>query len=51
MKSKGGKRLGAWRKPSTINGVVAKLPKETAGLILGEINANSKWKKLAESKD
>lgn len=51
MKSKGGKRAGAGRKPSTIKGITRKLPKETAGLILAEINANSKWISLAQSKD
>jgi hypothetical protein len=50
-KPKGGKRAGAGRKPSTIKGIVKKLPKDTAVLILSEINANSKWKTLSESKD
>lgn len=49
--SKGGKRPGAGRKPSTISGIVKKLPKDTASLILSTINANQKWVSLANSKD
>jgi hypothetical protein len=48
---KGGKRAGAGRKPSTLKGIARKLPKETAELLLAEIKAESKWKKLASSDD
>jgi hypothetical protein len=48
---RGGKRIGSGRKPSTLNGIVKKLPKETAALLLVEIKANQKWKNLAESED
>lgn len=47
----GGKRQGAGRKPSTIKGLTAKLPKETAHLILDTIRANQKWVSLADSDD
>jgi hypothetical protein len=49
--SRGGKRPGAGRKPSTIKGIAKKLPRETAEILLTEINANSKWVVLADSKD
>jgi hypothetical protein len=48
---KGGKRAGAGRKPSTLKGIARKLPKETAEILLAEIKAESKWKKLADSDD
>jgi hypothetical protein len=48
---KGGKRAGAGRKPSTLKGIARKLPKETAEILLAEIKAESKWKKLAASDD
>lgn len=51
MAGKGGKRPGAGRKPSTIKGIAKKLPKESAELLLAEINARSKWLSLANSKD
>jgi hypothetical protein len=51
MASKGGRRPGAGRKPSTIKGIAKKLPRESAELLLAEINANSKWVVLANSKD
>jgi len=51
MAGKGGKRPGAGRKPSTIKGIAKKLPKESAELLLAEINANSKWLSLANSTD
>jgi hypothetical protein len=51
VKKNGGKRPGAGRKPSTLNGVVAKLPKDTAILILAKIKANQKWIDLAGSRD
>jgi hypothetical protein len=51
MAAKGGKRAGAGRKPSTIKGVVRKLPRESAELILAEIKANQKWLELAASDD
>ena len=51
MTGKGGKRPGAGRKPSTIKGIAKKLPKESAEILLVEINANSKWISLANSKD
>uniref|UniRef100_E6QIE2 Uncharacterized protein n=1 Tax=mine drainage metagenome TaxID=410659 RepID=E6QIE2_9ZZZZ len=51
MAGKGGKRPGAGRKPSTIKGIAKNLPKESAELLLAEINAHSKWLSLAESAD
>ena len=48
---KGGKRPGAGRKPSTLKGVLKKLPSDTAELILHKINAAKKWEDLANSKD
>lgn len=51
MAGKGGKRPGAGRKPSTIKGIAKKLPRESAELLLSEINANSKWVSLANSAD
>jgi hypothetical protein len=48
---RGGRRPGAGRKPSTIRGIVRRLPKDTAELVLAEINANHKWVELARSKD
>jgi hypothetical protein len=51
MAGNGGKRPGAGRKPSTIKGVVAKLPKDTAALILAKINENQSWIELLESDD
>ena len=51
MAGTGGKRPGAGRKPSTIKGITRKLPKDTAALILAEINANRKWVELAKSED
>lgn len=50
-KPKGGRRPGAGRKPSTVKGVLKKLPCQSAALILAEINAHDKWLKLLESKD
>lgn len=49
--TKGGKRAGAGRKPSTLSGIAKKLPRESAELILSEIKAQSKWVKLAGSED
>jgi len=43
--------MGAGRKPSTIKGIAKKLPKESAELLLAELNANSKWVSLANSDD
>lgn len=51
MAGKGGKRPGAGRKPSTIKGIAKKLPKESAALLLAEINAHEKWVSLANSTD
>jgi hypothetical protein len=51
MAGRGGKRLGAGRKPSTIKGIARRLPKESAELLLVEINAHSKWIALANSRD
>jgi hypothetical protein len=51
MAGKGGKRPGAGRKPSTIKGIAKKLPRESAELLLAEINAHSKWMSLADSAD
>lgn len=51
MTIKGGKRPGAGRKPSTIKGIMKKLPAESAELILAEIKAQSKWVALANSED
>jgi hypothetical protein len=51
MAGKGGKRPGAGRKPSTIKGIAKKLPRESAEVLLAEINANSKWVSLANSAD
>lgn len=50
-KSRGGKRPGAGRKPSTLKGIAKRLPKETAEILLAEINASAKWRKLANSED
>ena len=47
----GGFRKNAGRKPSTVRGLIKKLPGDTAKLILAELDAESKWKKLVESKD
>lgn len=41
MAGKGGKRPGAGRKPSTLKGIAKKLPRESAELLLSEINANT----------
>jgi hypothetical protein len=43
----GGKRFGAGRKPSTVKGIVKKLPCFSAELILHEIKAQSKLIQLA----
>ncbi|MFP5233919.1 MAG: hypothetical protein ACLGQX_15040 [Acidobacteriota bacterium] len=51
MAGKGGKRPGAGRKPSTIKGIAKRLPRESAEVLLAEINANSKWVTLANSDD
>ena len=51
MAGKGGKRPGAGRKPSTLKGIAKKLPRESAELLLSEINANAKWIALANSDD
>jgi hypothetical protein len=51
MAAKGGKRPGAGRKPSTLKGIAKKLPRESAELLLAEINANEKWVALANSDD
>lgn len=48
---RGGKRPGAGRKPTTIRGVMKKLPSETAELILATIDANQKWIALANDED
>jgi hypothetical protein len=44
--SRGGRRPGAGRKPSTLKGIAKMLPRESAELILTEIDANQKWVKL-----
>lgn len=49
--TRGGSRPGAGRKPSTVKGIVKKLPSDSAALILAEIKANQKWVTLAASKD
>lgn len=51
MAGKGGKTPGAGRKPSTIKGILRNLPKDTAALILAEIDAGKKWVSLAHSED
>lgn len=51
MAERGGKRPGAGRKPSTLKGIAKRLPRETAELLLAEINANAKWVALANSND
>ena len=51
MASKGGKRPGAGRKPSTLKGIANRLPRESAELLLAQINANAKWVALANSND
>ena len=51
MAGKGGKRPGAGRKPSTLKGIAKRLPRESAELLLAEINANAKWVALANSRD
>jgi hypothetical protein len=43
MAGKGGKRPGAGRKPSTVKGIARKMPRESAEILLAEINAQSKW--------
>jgi hypothetical protein len=48
--SRGGRRPGAGRKPSTLKGIAKMLPRECSELILAEINANQKWKALCNSK-
>lgn len=51
LKSRGGKRAGAGRKPSTLKGVLKNLSSDTAELILQKIKAEDKWVKLAGSRD
>jgi hypothetical protein len=51
MAGNGGKRPGAGRKPSTIKGVAARLPKDTAGLILATIKENQLWGDLLTNSD
>lgn len=51
MAGKGGKTAGAGRKPSTLKGIAKLLPRETAELLLAEINAHKKWVNLANSDD
>ena len=51
MRQRGGKRTGAGRKPSTIKGVVKRLPGDVAALVLCEIKAQQKWVELANSED
>jgi hypothetical protein len=51
MADRGGKRPGAGRKPSTIKGIAKILPKESAEILLAEINAHLKWVSLANSGD
>ena len=51
MAERGGKRPGAGRKPSTLKGIAKRLPRESAELLLAEINANAKWVALANSND
>lgn len=48
---KGGKRLGAGRKPHKIKGLLKDLPPDTAALILTDMDAAKKWRQLADSKD
>ncbi|MFZ0273955.1 MAG: hypothetical protein WB524_11840 [Acidobacteriaceae bacterium] len=48
---RGGRRPGAGRKPSTLKGVLKRLPAKSAELVLAEIDANSKWLRLADSED
>jgi hypothetical protein len=46
MADRGGKRLGAGRKPSTLKGIAQRLPNESSALILAEIKADvpkRKW--------
>ena len=50
-KSKGGRRPGAGRPPSTVKGIAKRLPKEIAELLLSEIGAHAKWIKLSKSDD
>lgn len=47
----GGKRKNAGRKPSTVRGLVKKLPGDLAKLILADIDAESRWKALIASDD
>jgi transposase-like protein len=49
--SRGGKRSGAGRKPSTIKGVLKHCAKDTSDLILDKIKANQKWIELCNSED
>ncbi len=51
MAGTGGKRPGAGRKPTRISTIIKKLPKNTAAMILSEINEGGKWTKLLESSD
>jgi len=46
---RGGKRPGAGRKPSTLKGVLKRLPSVTAEVLLQEINAHQKFIELASS--
>lgn len=48
---KGGKRPGAGRKPHKIKGLLKELPPDTAALILADMDAAKKWRRLADSKD
>ena len=47
--TRGGYRKGAGRKPSTIKGILKKLPKPSAELIFQEINFNHRLIELANS--
>jgi hypothetical protein len=51
MAGNGGKRPGAGRKPKKISTIVKKLPKDTAAMILSEINENRAWLDLLQSDD
>ena len=51
MAGTGGARKGAGRKPKKISTIAKKLPKDTAALILSEINEHGAWFELLKEDD
>lgn len=49
--ARGGRREGAGRKPHKMKGLLKQLPPDSAALILADMDANKKWRDLADSKD